>query len=39
MTSVNVVVIVESIRALMSQEKDNGFHIQSIIAVAAALVM
>ncbi|KAG1896103.1 CDF manganese transporter [Suillus fuscotomentosus] len=37
MASVNLVVIVESVRALMAQEKDNGFRIQAIIAVAAAL--
>jgi hypothetical protein len=37
MASVNLVVIVESVRAIMSQEKDTGFHLQAIIAVAAAL--
>jgi len=37
MASVNLVVIVESIRAIMSQQKDTGFHLQSIIAVAVAL--
>ncbi|KAG2135276.1 cation efflux protein [Suillus clintonianus] len=37
MASVNLVVIVESVRAIMSQEKDNGFHTQAIISVAAAL--
>lgn len=39
MASVNLVVIVESIRAIMTQEKDSGFHIQAIIAVAAALAV
>jgi len=39
MASVNLVVIVESIRALMSQATENGFYIQTIIAVAAALGM
>jgi hypothetical protein len=37
MASVNLVVIVESVRAIMASEKDTGFHIQAIIAVAAAL--
>jgi hypothetical protein len=37
MASVNLVVIVESVRAIMSHEKDNGIHIQAIIAVATAL--
>jgi hypothetical protein len=37
MASVNLVVIVESVRAIISQEKDSGFHIQAIIAVSAAL--
>ncbi|KAJ8586486.1 CDF manganese transporter [Rhizopogon salebrosus TDB-379] len=37
MASVNLVVIVESVRALMSQEKDTGFHLQAILAVAAAV--
>jgi hypothetical protein len=39
MASVNLVVIVESVRALMSQEKDAGFHLQAILAVAAAVGM
>ncbi|KAG2341982.1 hypothetical protein BDR05DRAFT_964629, partial [Suillus weaverae] len=39
MASVNLVVIVESIRAIMTREKDNGFHIQAIIAVAAVLAL
>ncbi|KAF8846010.1 CDF manganese transporter [Paxillus ammoniavirescens] len=37
MASVNLVVIVESIRSLMSQETDKSFHLASILAVAAAL--
>ena len=37
MSSVNLVVIVESIRSFMSHEKDNVFHLASILAVAAAL--
>lgn len=37
MASVNLVVIVESVRALLAQEKDTGFHLQAILAVAAAL--
>ncbi|KIJ66447.1 hypothetical protein HYDPIDRAFT_129314 [Hydnomerulius pinastri MD-312] len=37
MASVNLVVIVESIRSLMAQETDKAFHLSSILAVAAAL--
>ncbi|KIJ07922.1 hypothetical protein PAXINDRAFT_173201 [Paxillus involutus ATCC 200175] len=37
MSSVNLVVIVESIRSLMAQETDKSFHLGSILAVAAAL--
>ncbi|KAF9225308.1 CDF manganese transporter [Gyrodon lividus] len=37
MFSVNLVVIVESIRSLMAQETDKSFHLSSILAVAAAL--
>lgn len=37
MSSVNLVVIVESIRSLMSHQMDNVFHLASILAVAAAL--
>ena len=39
MASVNLVVIVESIRALVSQQEDSGLHIPSIVAVAVALGM
>ena len=39
MGSVNLVVIVESLRTVISKHGDslNGFHIPSIVAVAAAL--
>jgi divalent metal cation (Fe/Co/Zn/Cd) transporter len=37
MGAVNVIVIVESIRALISQEDSNEFQVASIAAVAAAL--
>lgn len=37
MGAVNVIVIVESIRALISQEDSNEFQVTSIAAVAAAL--
>ncbi|KAH7930436.1 CDF manganese transporter [Leucogyrophana mollusca] len=39
MASVNLVVIVESIRSLMSQDTDKAFHLSSILAVAAALAV
>ncbi|KAF9245649.1 CDF manganese transporter [Melanogaster broomeanus] len=37
MSSVNLVVIVESIRSLMAREMDKSFYLSSILAVAAAL--
>jgi hypothetical protein len=37
MGAVNLIIIVESVRALISQEDNNEFHISSIAAVAAAL--
>jgi hypothetical protein len=37
MGAVNLIIIVESARALISQEDNNEFHIASIAAVAAAL--
>ncbi len=39
MSSVNLIVVVESVRSLVSKENDElkDFHIPSIIAVAAAL--
>ncbi|KAH7905744.1 CDF manganese transporter [Hygrophoropsis aurantiaca] len=39
MAAVNLVVIVESIRSLMSQDTDKAFHLSSILAVAAALAV
>lgn len=39
MGAVNIIVIVESIRALIAQNEDSEFNLSAIIAVAAALGM